>query len=574
VGSGQLEVERKFEAGPDVVLPDLTTVDGVVTVGDVVTHDLDATYYDTPDLRLARARVTLRRRTGGTDAGWHLKLPTAVAGSRRELHAPLGPRRTVVPRAVTEPVTGVLRGARPVPVATLQTTRLVTPLLDAEGRVLAEVASDTVTGTAFAAGADAPSTTTTWRELEVELVDGDQALLDGVTEALTGAGIAPSDSPSKLTRVLADRLAELTPAPLQLPGASGEASRDVSDETHGDGGPGRAKGKGKKGGKKARKREDVGRAAPTAAEVVLAAVRTQVQALQTADIGVRTGDPEGVHDLRVACRRLRSILAAFRPVLDRTATDPLRDELQVTGARLSAARDGEVALQHLRAVVDAQPPELVRGPVVARLQSTTVADHEKGRRAAVRALSDRRHLQLLDALEALLADPPLAEAAGQPAPVVLADAIRRTGRRLRHRTREAQETAAQETAGPEAAPGAAAGAAAGSHEAEEHALHEVRKAAKRVRYTAEVAAPLLGAPAQALIACTKQVQDVLGEAQDTVVARAVCTRLAAAATGAGEATFTYGRLHALEEWRAERAERAFWTLEPSLRAAVRAAAEA
>ncbi|MBM7806648.1 CHAD domain-containing protein [Geodermatophilus bullaregiensis] len=563
MGSGQLEVERKFEAGPDVVLPDLTAVDGVATVGEVVPHELDATYYDTPDLRLARARITLRRRTGGTDAGWHLKLPTAVASSRREVHAPIGPRRTVVPRAVTEPVTGVLRGARPGPVAVLQTTRLVTPLFGDDGRVLAEVASDTVTGTALAAGADAPSTVTTWREIEVELVDGDEALLDAVTEALTAAGIEPSDQPSKLSRVLADRLAALAPPPLRLPAATGDGT---------DPGPGSGKGsgsgkKGKKGKKRKDEHEEARRDAPTAAEVVLAAVRTQVRALQTADIGVRTGDPEGVHDLRVACRRLRSILAAFRPVLDRTATDPLRDELQVTGARLSAARDGEVALEHLRAVVDAQPVELVRGPVVARLQSATVADHEKGRRAAVRALSDERHLQLLDALDALLADPPLAEAAAGPAPAVLADAVRRTGKRLRHRVAEARDAAAQDE-------GVQAGTGAAGHEQEEHALHEVRKAAKRVRYTAEVAAPVLGAPAEALVTCTKQVQDLLGQAQDTVVTRAACTRLAAAATGAGEDTFTYGRLHALEEWRAERADQAFWSLEPSLRSAVRAAAEA
>jgi hypothetical protein len=67
---------------------------------------------------------------------------------------------------------------------------------------------------------------------------------------------------------------------------------------------------------------------------------------------------------------------------------------------------------------------------------------------------------------------------------------------------------------------------------------------------------------------------VLGEAQDTAVTRAWCVRLAAAAVGAGEDTFTYGRLHALEEARAERADRAFWELEPTLRAAVKAAARA
>ena len=38
---------------------------------------LTAAYLDTDDLRLARWRVSLRRREGGTDEGWHLKLPVA-----------------------------------------------------------------------------------------------------------------------------------------------------------------------------------------------------------------------------------------------------------------------------------------------------------------------------------------------------------------------------------------------------------------------------------------------------------------------------------------------------------------
>ncbi|HJX44580.1 MAG TPA: CYTH and CHAD domain-containing protein [Geodermatophilus sp.] len=539
MGSGKLEVERKFESGPDVVLPDLTGIGGVAQVGDAQTHELDATYFDTPDLRLARARVTLRRRTGGTDAGWHLKLPTAVAGSRREVHAPLGTRRTVVPRAVTEPVTAVLRGTRPEPVATLQTTRLVTELRDGEGRVLAEVAADTVTGTASAPDPGSPAEVTTWRELEVELVDGDVALLDAVTEALLAAGYVPSDSPSKLSRVLAGRLAALAPQPVPPAAPAPTGTK----------------------GKKGKKAADPG---PTAADVVLGALRTQVQALQVADIGVRTGDPEGVHDLRVACRRLRSILAAFRPVLDRTATDPVRAELQWIGGALSGARDGEVALEHLRAVVAAEPVELVRGPVSARLRSTEVADVERGRKAAVRALSDRRHLALLDSLDALLADPPLAAAAGEPARAVLTDAVKRAGKRLYAHVDAAREQGGDPTGGDPA-----------THDDEaEHALHEARKAAKRVRYTAEVAAPVLGAPAETLVACMKKVQDVLGEAQDTVVTRGWCLRLATAAVGAGEDTFTYGRLHGLEEARAERADRAFWTLEPTLRPAIRAAVRA
>ena len=86
-----VEVERKFEADETFSLPDLTGVGEVAAVGDPEEQSLEATYYDTPDLRLLRSRVTLRRRTGGADAGWHVKLP-AAGGARRELHQPVGIR--------------------------------------------------------------------------------------------------------------------------------------------------------------------------------------------------------------------------------------------------------------------------------------------------------------------------------------------------------------------------------------------------------------------------------------------------------------------------------------------------
>ena len=102
---------------------------------------------------------------------------------------------------------------------------------------------------------------------------------------------------------------------------------------------------------------------------------------------VRTGQPDGVHQVRVAGRRLRSTLAAFRPVLDRTHTDPIRDELAQLGTALSPARDGEVALAHLRELVAAQPPELVLGPVAARLQQAAIKDEHDGEVQARRALN-------------------------------------------------------------------------------------------------------------------------------------------------------------------------------------------
>ena len=500
-----VEVERKFDAPTDFVLPDLAGVDGVAGVEAPEERQLEAVYHDTADLRLARARVTMRRRTGGPDAGWHVKLPE-TAGARRELHFPLGRAGRTPPKAVQAPVLGIVRSATVGPVATLQTRRLVTLLRGDDGRVLAEVADDTVTGTALAATPDQPATVQVWRELEVELVDGDDALLAAVAERLVAAGARPSPSPSKLARVLGDRLAAL----------DGRAT-------------------------------DAGTKKTPAGEVVLAALAAQVQALQDADLLVRTGRPDGVHDLRVACRRLRSILAAYRPVLDRERTEPLRDELRWVGTELSAARDGQVALAHLRELAAAQPDELLVGPVIARLQQAEVKDAEAGRRAADRTLSDARYRQLLDDLHALLDDPPFGDRAADPARRVLARAIERSGERLRRRIAAARDERAS-----------------GS-------LHEVRKAAKRVRYTAEVAAPVLGRRAADLVERMEDVQDVLGERQDTVVTRDWCRRLGMAASAAGENGWTFGRLHALEEARAAAAEAEFWRSEPALRKAVRTA---
>jgi CHAD domain-containing protein len=97
-------------------------------------------------------------------------------------------------------------------------------------------------------------------------------------------------------------------------------------------------------------------------------------------------------------------------------------------------------------------------------------------------------------------------------------------------------------------------------------LHEVRKAAKRLRYTAEVAGPVLGPEAAGLVEAMKAAQDVLGDRQDTVVTRELCRRFGIEAFAAGENAWTFGRLHALEEARAAQAERAFRDLAPVLRA--------
>ncbi|MGY1855691.1 CYTH and CHAD domain-containing protein [Modestobacter sp. SYSU DS0290] len=535
-----LEIERKFDVEETFVLPDLGDVPGVAAVADPVEHDLEAAYHDTADLRLARARVTLRRRTGGTDAGWHVKLP-AVAGARRELHSPLGRAAKTPPKAVLEPVLGIVRRAPVGQVASLRTRRVVTALQDAEGRVLAEVADDHVTGTALPAEPGAAAVVTTWREVEVELVEGDEALLTAVGNALVAAGARPGQSPAKLTRVLADRLAALdgaAPAPALPAPPTGKAGK-----------------KGKKKGKHSRAEGKAARRAAVAVapvgEVVLAALRDQVQALQDADLMLRTAQPDAVHQVRVACRRLRSTLATVRPVLDRERTDPIRAELAEVGSALSPSRDAEVALAHLRELVAGEPEELVLGPVAARLQQAETKDVADGDAQARRALNGARYLQLRDDLDALLADPPFTAVATEPAGEVLRAVLAKAAKRLRSTVEAAQD----------AAPG---------HDHDE-ALHEVRKAGKRLRYTAEATLPVLGPPVKELVTALKAVQEVLGDRQDTVVTRQLCTQLGLQAFADGENAWTYGRLHALEQARAERAEQEFWLRWPALRPVLKSA---
>ena len=501
MGTQHLEIERKFDVGPEFVVPELGGVPGVASVSEPEEIELSATYHDTPGLRLLRSRVTLRRRTGGSDAGWHVKLP-ADAGARTELHEPLGRAVKRPPAAVLAPVRGLLGTQDAGPVATVHTHRVLRRLLAADGRELAEVADDLVTGTALPETAGAPAAISSWREIEVELADGGPELLAALAEALLAAGARPSGSASKAGQVLGDRLAALG-TPL------GEARRP-----------------------RGRKRSS----RPTAGDVVLAAVAGQVRDLGSADVAIRTGRGDGVHDFRIACRRLRSTLAAFRAVLARESTDRVRAELQWAGRELSAARDGEVALEHLRALVARQPAELVLGPVAARLQQTQLRDHLAGDEHVLEILTGARYLRLVDALDELVLAPPFTPAAGGAARPVLRAAVRRSRKRVLRRA-------------------LAAARAAG---AEQHlAVHGLRKAAKRARYTAEVAGPLLGHRAEALRREMKRVQQVLGHAQDTVVTREHCRRIGLAAEQAGENPWTYGRLHALEEARAARAEARF-----------------
>ena len=195
-----LETELKLDVDPGFVVPDLGGLVGGQTVSEPEVRNLVANYFDTSDLRLAAAPVTLRRRTGGPDEGWHLKLPVG-AGTRRELQAPLGDDPTAVPPQLESLVATWAEGRPLQVVAVLETRRTVRNLIGADGTVLAEVADDLVTGRLPSLG-DTPAEPVTWREIEVELVSGGPEILAAARRKLTAAGARLSTSASKLGRLL------------------------------------------------------------------------------------------------------------------------------------------------------------------------------------------------------------------------------------------------------------------------------------------------------------------------------------------------------------------------------------
>jgi CHAD domain-containing protein len=489
------EIERKYEATPETRLPDLTRVAGVSAVLDRGVAELDAVYYDTADLRLAAASITLRRRTGGDDAGWHLKLPVAP-GVRDEIAARLS---EPLPRALAALVRARTRDAGLAPVVRLLSSREVHHLVDADGTLLAELSRDTVRAERLApaggsgdngSGGDgdgdgtAPRTVT-WDEIEIELADdGDPALLTKVGKRLRKAGIKPADSPSKLARALTETGLG-PPAPPSVP-------------------------------------EPV-----TAGDHLLAYLREQRAALLDHDPGVRRDVPDAVHQMRVATRRLRSAFKSYRRILDRTVTDPIGEELKWLAGELGFARDHEVLAERLRSRIDALPRPLLLGPVRGRLRIWTAARGSGTRRKALTTLDSKRYLALLDTLDALLADPPLLPAAARPAAKALPKALGRDFDRLAARVGHALDLP----------PGSE----------RDLAMHEARKAAKRARYAGEAATPALGKPARRFAKRMKAVQTVLGDHQDSVVARDALRTLGIQAHAAGESAFTWGLLYGQEQ---------------------------
>jgi CHAD domain-containing protein len=480
---------RAFEvAGRSPALPDLTAVDVVVSVTDPVDADTVTTYFDTVDLRLAERQITLRRTASGVDAGWDLRM-RSEHGAATEVHTDLG-SDDVVPGELVELVRASVRDRELVPVVALRTVRVERRLLDAGGRELARLGDDEVRGVRFTAGGAELSS---WREVEIDLLGGGPELLDALAASLGGAGLTPVAT-SRLHRALG----RVEPGVVDLR----DEGRDVS---------------------------------------VGAAIRerlgAEVATLLDRDSALRAARPGAVHELRVAARRLHGDLATWRPFLHATRTGAVRDELRWLGGVLGGVRDAEMLDARLPDTVRDLPDDMVVGPVLERVERELAERRGLAADGLAAALDSARYFALLDALDALVSDPPFTARAAEPAGEALARRFAQAIRRM--------ERALAALDGPATAGGRA------TH------LHEVRKAARRAGYAAEALEPRFGPQPRSLVQPMVDLQDVLGEHHDSAVTSLALRDIGSAARVAGESAFTYGILHGVERDRTEAAEQAF-----------------
>ncbi|MFE5706730.1 CYTH and CHAD domain-containing protein [Rhodococcus koreensis] len=253
----------------------------------------------------------------------------------------------------------------------------------------------------------------------------------------------------------------------------------------------------------------------------------QVQAIVAGDVWLRRGlDP--IHSTRVGIRRFRSTLRVFKNLFDTEARTTLDAELSWYAGVLGEVRDRQVQRERFAEKVAALPSELVMGPVAARIEGDLLAEQHRHLAKAMEALDGDRYRALMATLARWRTDPPFTAPADSRS---VRKATRKAGRKANTRLTAAVA------------------------DTDDAALHRARKAARRARYAAELARPVLGKKKSKKKAGKyKEIQQVLGEHQDSVVATETLRTLGArAGTTPGENGFAFGLLYGLELQAAQRA---------------------
>ena len=477
------ERELKFAPGPSFRLPALSDPDLGVHAGAPDTFRLVAIYFDTADLRLARAGASLRYRD---PEGWTVKLPVGrdamLTRDEVNLHGEPGEP----PDAAVDLVAALVRRAPLAPVARLTTRRERVVLRNAGGDKVGEVVDDEVSVL------DGVRLVARFRELEVEIEPSAPADVgEKIAARLRGAGAGLPHMIPKVARALGPRALE--PSDIATVGELPTCA--------------------------------------SAAQIAHTAVTGAVARLIAHDPGVRTGeDPEDVHKMRVATRRLRSDLRTFRPVVDEEWSEPVRDELQWLGGLLGKVRDTEVLIDRLEARLDelAETDRDAGKHLIDSLRAT----REDARAALLEGLRSDRYLALLD--ELVLATHEAALTPDHDDDVSPEKLVRKPWRKLRDAV------------------------AALDEEPPDTELHKIRKLAKWCRYAAEAVEPAIGKPARRFAKRATALQDVLGEHQDAVVASQWLRDYAGDLGGSSaELSFVAGELAAIER-RAADDSRAQW----------------
>lgn len=382
------EVEKKLRVHALFRLPDLSDLPGITTITQGETRTLNAVYHDTQDLRLFRWGITLRRREGGDDAGWHVRFPVDGEGEgvRDEVRLPLRAGAVGdVPDAIKDTLTALTRDQYLAPVAHLRTVRTPYVITDDAGEPVLELVDDTVSIL------DGKHVAARFREIEVEALTPEAAtgpLIGEVVAALQDHGAIPGTSSKAATAV----------------GPRASAPPDVVE------------------------RGAVGPRDP-AGDAIRAHLAKHVRRFLLQDVRVRRDLPDSVHQMRVAARRLRSGLRGFGPLVDQEWARHLRDELGWIAGELGAVRDTEVMIERLDERAADLPPDEA---FLAQTAVDTSLNHRisDAREHALKAMSSERHLQLLIDLVEAAADPHLTEQAEKPCQEVLPPLVEKTWRRL------------------------------------------------------------------------------------------------------------------------------------------------
>lgn len=456
----QHEIESKFRVDEGFAFDGpLSLVPGRYSASDPQQISMVAEYYDTEDLRLLCWGITLRRRVGGADEGWHLKLPTEHELGRIELRMPLS---DALPVEFADAVASIVRGDTMESAVTIRTNRTAT-LLSVGDDPQMEFVDDLVT----IETADRPMLkhgVITYRELEIELLDADA---ESVWHKAGDRLLALGAKPSAVKKIAAAVAADFALHP--------EFDTQVT-----------LKGK------------------SSLREVFLAYFNTHARNLVLADIGVRLGLDDAVHQMRVSARRLRSALRFTEDDLDAQWAHTLEDELRWIASELGAARDVEVQLDRLVVHAGALPEVLrddVRGNLVDQLGYRAQSAHG----AMLAAIRSDRYQYLVEDLITASHDPKFVSHEQASARSVLDAALNKSWNRLRKAFSNVELDSPSEE------------------------WHALRIAAKRARYAINMYG--LVADVDRLSERMSLLTDVLGAHQDAYVSQLLLRELAENAQG-------------------------------------------